>query len=283
MKKIKTLTVISYLKDIDEDIQYISSVTHFNQQQQETEVLNYTNDGELESKTITVYNEKNQKVKELYYFDSGELSEEHFFTWSTEGKLEKQQINYPDESVSVKKYLRSGNILEITTTDEFDETEEKELIEINEQGDTLSKTVYDEDDEIKDQIINEFNDNNRLIKQTEYGANNMFILARHYQYYDNNLLHKIILANDKNQITDTITYTYDNLDRIIHQEVSHRYSIVYEYNDAENSIIESHILANGVLDSKRITYFDADKRVIEEETLDVVKKYSYVFYSDDEL
>lgn len=283
--KIKTIKIVT-LSNQNPDYRQLSSVINYDENGNETQVIQNNETGELESKTETKYNENNKKAEQINYLSETEIAEHYIFERNENGTIQKEIIKYADGSHSEKKYLRNKESRELTieTVDDQNDLEEKITMKFNQNDDIIWSRHYDEENTLTDKIEYYYDDKKRLIEQKEYDANEQLIKKRKIIYHPDfeEKITKQISLTPEDTLIDFIQNEYDKKGRLTEQSFNNKYFIKNKYDDEQNTRTEEKYYSNGMLDGKTIFYFDKNG-LLQKEIYDLYTlKYDYEFYDNEE-
>lgn len=280
MKKVKTITGYTTLNGTNPDeTRYKSSYTEYDKAGNETLLVTYFDNGEIENKTVQKFDANGHRIEEINYISEDEISDKKTFTRNEKGKLTEQTIAYADGSESIKKYTHEDDdkLVSIITKDDEGNLEEKEIVKLNEAGNIIERRVFDDEDQLVEKQVNEYNEHQHVIKRTETNEQGN-IIERTFTYNEKqNMIKRISTTGDK-KLIDLIKLTYDDKDRVTEQEIANTYIMKYEYNDEENSVKEERYLPNGMMDYQSVAFYDEDDLLIEDQKPLSITKYEYEFF-----
>ena len=84
--------------------------------------------------------------------------------------------------------------------------------------------------------------------------------------------------NRKGVLSDFIKIDYDENGQIIKQNISGKYSFIFEYDQEGRTVLEERYLANNQLEYQSLYEYDDEGRMTKEVKLEFTKEYKYEFY-----
>jgi len=276
MKNIKTTKAYSYQRDFPEE-KYLSAYHEFDELGNETFYTTYTPEG-LETKVRTIFNDKGQKLEEIIYLDEENIAEQSHFTYNEAGQISGIKIAYADGSETTKSYQRNTDEIIITSIDDEDSIENIETLKLRNEQLILEKLIVDGDGAFVEKFVNIFDENDRMIQHTEYSDFEHVSIVRKMEFDAAGNVLKQVSRNADGKLHDIIKYKYNENNKIIEQNIRDVYIIKYTYNIEEKTILEENFSGNGMLESYRITRFDAENRLKQEEKPYSFTDYEYTFF-----
>jgi hypothetical protein len=164
--------------------------------------------------------------------------------------------------------------------DEDNILEEKEIIKLNSGGEIIEKNVFDENEELIERIENTFIDN-LLSIQKEMGKKEELISEKHFEYDEKGNMTKRITYNADNEIINSVSLTYDDSNRITEQNINNSYFVIFTYDDENRVHTEERIYPNGVLQYRKVSKYDENNLIIEENGTEGKKKFEYEFFEEN--
>ena len=279
MTKIKSVTTTTYQKIDDQLVDpYKSSYIEYDEQGNVVCAAQYHPDGEIESKTTSKYNEKGQLVEQSEYFSEEEVSEKAEYLRDETGQLQQINKSYADGSESIITYEKSDKQLEITSRDEDDELDEREVLQFDDEEHLIVKELYDWDNKLKDKYENTYDENGRLVEQKESTDHGNFFLQSKLTYDNEGRVLSQLSYNRKGELTHKIMFKYDEKGRVVEQQASNAYIVTSTYDDENHTQTETRKHANGIVESEKFSQYGEHGNILKEEEGLSVSKYGYEFY-----
>lgn len=281
MEKIKRVT--AYSKAIENsDEEFVSELSEFDEQGNEILNISYMAPEQIEHKVETEYDENGHKIAEKNYTEEDEISEAFRFERDNSGLVLTETIVYMDGSESIKEFKRDSqaHTVEITTHDEDGELEERVSIKLDSNDNVLKLQMFDEDNQLAKEEINTIEDN-KLVRKQVYESGQL-MADYSYTYNDKDLLTSQTNRSPKGELIERIVLEYDDLGRMIKQQIGNRYAVVNEYDDENRIQVEKRILGNGMIDMQQTTHKDETGKITLVESLQTQTRYVYEFYANQE-
>lgn len=276
-KKVKKIS--TYIVNQDKDLKNNEII--FDLSGNEIENIFFFSNGTIESRTTSHFNEKNNKTEQISYSEENEFAEKSTFFWNENNKLEKEVIEFADDSKSIRIFERNSkdNSLTMNLIDEDDELEEREIIHFNSSGEITEKKIFDENEELVEKVENVYVDN-FLRNQKEFGKDDELISEKNFTYDEKGNMIKRITLNEKNQVINSVILSYDDLNRVVEQNINNSYYIIFTFDDENRTHTEERVYPNGVLQYRKVSKYDENNLITEEDGTEGKKKYVYEFYDE---
>ncbi len=206
------------------------------------------------------YDQKRRKVKEKRFNGVEEVSIDYVYDNNDQLKLitKYDSTGFP---IQKRSFVYTGNICNITITDEYKEKIGEIVNEYDTKGNIIKTTEYDESGKIIEQYFYTF-DNQLLKEKTKYAVGN-FIYKEEYKYDNNNNLIEVIKEQPKGKTFVNNKYQYDSKGNLIEEEW-------YDNNPNENSKKTYFYNEKGILERVEVYYSLYRYRI--------QYRYDYTFY-----
>ncbi|HBF87544.1 MAG TPA: hypothetical protein DDX39_02790 [Bacteroidales bacterium] len=237
----------------------------------------FDNHGDFENLIVSTYDINNRVIEQQNYLSEDELGEKSIFERDDEGKITKETIVYPDDSQTIKTYLRNGFAVEIKLQDDEGEFEGMEIYTLNESNNILEKAIFNDENKQIEKIKNEFDTNGLLIKSFEFEGDNL-AFELNYEYDANSNISKITKYNNKKVIIESVSREYDEQNRLVLQKYGRQFVVKTSYNDELRTKTEERTDAQGNIQYKMETHYDENGNILEEKTPLSTTIYEYEFF-----
>jgi len=267
---------ISPVHDSEDEI--LHSYEEFDSKGNQLLSITYDANGDMDEKVIQKYNEAGMLVEQSIYDFSNEPVEKHSFAYSGNIML-TEEIYYADGSVSVRHFNRQtpGLLLEQMIAEDGVHEEKVERY-WNESGQVIKQLFYDEDQKLT--RTEEFEYAGKLrskLKETDHTEK--MVVIHEFTYSPANLLLSQVSKNEAGKVLSYIQFEYDEKARVLKQKgSSSRSSIVYEYDDENNTITELHFSPMGTIDHRLVTHMDENGNISLQTTLLNQRRFEYTYF-----
>ncbi|MCQ2974975.1 MAG: hypothetical protein MJ211_09200 [Bacteroidales bacterium] len=275
MKKIKSISEIVTSKDTGE--KYKRAYTEYDENGNEIVSIDYDFSEAINAKNLTKYDDNNRKIQMQIYTEEDVINETHFYFYNEDGKILKEEIDYSEESKSIKNYNYDANNLTIVTVDENNEIEEKEIIIRNEDNNIIEHKVFDYEGNQTIHEILEYSDK-KLTLQKNFDEKDNLTNQRYYKYNDKGQIIFVGVANSRRELLDSSTYEYDEKGREIVRTIGTRGKISTEYNDDEHTVTSITQTGSGQIISQTITTLNEENQTLKEEDFANITDYIYEYF-----
>jgi len=280
MKQIKIVKTFFLDVDNQDDDAFLSSYSEFGPKGELLVSIDYMGEDEIESKSVFEYTPEGRIAKEIRYMDEDEIAETHIFERDENGRIQQISIGYADQSSSFKKYSFSADELEIeiVTTDDEGELEEREFKKVDKKGNILEHVLWGAEGELKEKYENEFNEADLLVRRLEYDPKGELKVEYKYTYAEDGLLMRRTGFSKKGSIINDLLYQYDEKGRQLEVFMKNSFLTKYIYDDENHTKVEETYNQSGMLDSRIVSTFDEEGHVLTEEKVHHTLRYEYEFY-----
>lgn len=253
---------------------YLSKQEIFNETGQLIEESSFYPDGSIENKNVFVY-ENELLIEQKNFIENNELTEHKKIFRDENGKIQREEILYLDDSKTIKEYKRQENFLEILVSDSEEGEEALEKYVLDNQNRILLKEVFESDGELTEKIENIF-DEDKLVQVNHTTSERGKTIEK--LYYEGENLKEKSLFTEKGDLIQSVKFYYDQLNRLAEYVYSNGYRLVNEYVDEENLRIEKHFQPNGIIDYQKEFYYDNEKRIIKEVDFHTTTTVLYTYF-----
>lgn len=222
------------------------------------------------------------------------------FTVDANGNvLDETEFNR-DASVANKRiyrYFENGGVEDYIEYDPFDELIERHSYFENDAGE-IDKIIFeysdghkvqkefhftalgladkavvtDEHDAVTGYELYIFNENGEVVEQIEMDSNSVEVV-RHVKHYDERGLDVQDKRFNDRRLAETISYTYDENDRVIRKSTfneGHKFEVIDEYEyDERGNMVHNVTFQNGVLIFENKCAYDQNNELIGEEFFEI--------------
>ncbi len=244
------------------------------------EHIEYETKGVMLNKIVSKYDGGNRVTEERIFADGEIMSEHKKHIRKEDGKLERIEIDYQDGSTSIqyKKKDEENNTEEWIEEDEDGELESREVVEYDEKGKILQREVFDYRGKLKEVFVFEYDDNGDLETRKQLDNKKKLVLTTEYEYDDNKNMVYRANRNRKGLLSDFVKIDYDTAGQVVKQNISGKYSFVFEYDQEGRTVLEERYLPGNQLEYQSLYEYDEEGRMTKEVNLEFTKTYNYEFF-----
>lgn len=277
MRKPKKLEVI--ITSIDGS-SYTSELHRYDKNGNTIETIEFEGDGSVQHKLVSKYDEENRPLEETVYTDGDILSEHKKHIRKNDGSLDKIEIDYEDGSTSVQymKKDEDNHIEEWIEEDEDGELETREVVKYDDKGKILTREVFDYRNKLKEAFEFEYDEHDNLVERRQLDNKRKLMIVTEYEYDDDKNLVFRANRNRKGALSDFIKIEYDDKGQVVKQNISGKYSFVFEYDAQGHTVLEERYLAGQQLEYQSRFEYDEDGRMTKEVNLEFTKSFIYEFF-----
>jgi len=279
MAQVRSMRVTTFPKDTGEE-SFVSLIVNYDRQGNEIARYEYKGPGEFESKMEYRFNEQNRIIEETAYQDEFEILERKVFTRDESGQVLKIDIEYSDGSEAVQTVERDDeeNTENWIERDEDDELESREFLKFDQEGRVILRESYDYRDKLTEVFEYDYGENGKLARQRHLDERRKLILETEFRFNESGLPTLRASRNRKGVLSDFLKIEYNESGQPLKQSFSGRFTYTYEYDQNGNNIEEKHYIGDSILEDVITSEYDANNRLILEETMKFSKKYEYESY-----
>ena len=277
MRKPKKLEIIT---TDSEGNSSTSEINRYDEGGNVIEIIEFEEDGSIQNRTVSKYDDENRLLEEKIFHDGEAFSEHKKHIRKEDGTLEKIEIDYQYGSTSIQ-YLKKDsdkNTEEWIEEDEDGELESRELVQYDKDGKILSREVFDYRNKLKEAFEFSYDENGDLETRKQLDHKRKLVLVTEYQYDANKNQTYRANRNRKGVLSDFLKTTYDEKGQVLKQNISGKYSFVFEYDSEGRTVLEERYLADDQLEYQSRFEYDEDGRMTKEVNLEFTKTYSYEFF-----
>ena len=277
MRNPKKLEIVTNTPDGNS---YTSEINHYDENGNVVENIEFEEDGSIHSKIITKYDNEGRQLEEIIWLDGEPASEHKKYFRKPDGSLDRIEISYEDGSTAIQymKKDEANHIEEWIEEDEDGELETRELVKYDEKGNILSREVYDYRNKLKEAFEFEYSDNGSLVERRQLDNKRKLVIVTEYEYDDDKNLVFRANRNRKGVLSDFVKIEYDQKGQVVKQNISGKYSFVFEYDAEGRTVLEERYLAGQQLEYQSRFKYDEDGRMTKEVNLEFTKSFNYEFF-----
>ncbi|MDD5507144.1 MAG: hypothetical protein PHD25_02300 [Bacteroidales bacterium] len=269
---IKSVTLVMHNYGIDgfqADELYIETYSHaktiFDEKGNVLEEINFTKDGDAESRYVHRYDGQGRVLETLYY-SSDELTDRRTYERMADGTVVRELKHYLDGSFDAISYYYDdhGQLTEKVTSDEEGYVESKTVFEYLESR-RLSEKEMDGEGAVISEKKYTYDDKGNLTEFEEWNSDNDSRL-RTVEEYDDQGLHVLTSRYINGKLRERIGYTPDEQGRVAQMtEENERGASTYwfEYDQAGNVLVQEETDLQGEVISRMERTFDEGGKLLE--------------------
>lgn len=276
MKKIKSITThTAFIREdgIPEN-EYKSSYQEFDINQNIIKDVIYTINGEIESASGYKFNESNILIVEIHYLNEADVAERLVYKYDNNRDLCETETTYSDGSKSFKKVNRNKQILSVSTLDEDNKLEGKEIKKFDKEGNVFEEVIYDENKNIIQKFLHDHDNENQLISTIEFSENERFVIKKIFKY--NNKGHIIMESHhsERGKLIKTIISEYNEEGELTLQQYGNNYLIKISYDDKKRRIKDETInLSKNLIEALKLYKYDENDFLTEQISYEMGQQY----------
>lgn len=276
-----------------EEVKTLAYVTSFNEDEMVTKEVRYDSNGKIEEIHDYVYDQHKKVIEHHWSMPQDGVEESERMERDENGRLlrevklygeeEGESINYfYDEKDNVKTAEYKDEEGELTLKEEFEYTENKTLL-------FRKTTDFVEGKSKSFKFI--YNDNKKLAEMHEFDTDGNLVTITKYVQDDKDNDVSIVQYNNKNEITQRVSSTYDESGKKLKRIARGFFTRIsdYEYDDHGNLLNETTTDENGVIINRNSFEFDENHKIVFETYYEIdlthsgrdtnnANRYEYVFY-----
>ena len=244
---------------------YPHARTIFDEKGNVLEEINFTREGDVESRYVHRYDGQGRVLETLYY-SSEELTDRRTYERMADGKISRELKHYLDGSFDTITYLynEEGHLSEKVTSDEEDYVESKTVFEYLDSR-LLSEKEMDGEGTVISEKKYTYDDKGNLTEFEEWNSDNDSRI-RTVEEYDEKGSHLRTSRYINGKLRERAGYTQDEQGRVAQMsEENERGASTYkfEYDQAGNVLVQEETDRQGEVISKMERTFGEGGRILE--------------------
>lgn len=269
---IKSVTLMMHNYGIDgfqADELHIETYPHiktvFDEKGNVLEEINFTRDGDNESRYVHRYDDQGRVLETLYY-SSEDLTDRRTYERMADGKISRELKHYLDGSFDTITYHYDGQgqLIEKITSDEEDYVESRTVYEYSDSHLLAEKEMDGEGTVISEKKYT-YDDHGNLTEFEEWNRESDSHI-RTVEEYDDKGLRILASRYSDGKLKERIGYSQDEKGRVTRMtEENERGASTYqfEYDEAGNLLVQEETDWQGEVISKMERTFDSGGRILE--------------------
>ena len=244
-----------------------SSYSEYDEKGQLIKENTYFSDGKIEHQSEYKYNDNGKMVEEFLINEENEIDERKAYEYNEKGVLVKELLIYLDDSFDTIEYLYNddGKIIEKNTFDsEMNPEESKKMTYENKL--LSSENTYDAEGKMLKEIKLQYDEKGNLTQRTSLDTIEEKFLKTIYLYNEKNIVTDVLTYNSDDQLIGRSEQEANDNEQIVKiiEEDQHNYNHIEMIYDAQNNIVEqTETNKAGELNSKLYRKFDEENNLIE--------------------
>lgn len=277
MQKAKKLEVVTSYPD---GRSFTSETNLYDEKGNIVENIEYDEDGSIQNKIVAKFDNENRQLEEMIWNDGEIVSEHKKIIRKEDGSIDRTEIHYQDGSTAIQFTRKDSdhNTEEFIEEDEDGELESREFIKYDGSGNIILREVYDYQNKLVEAFEYTYGENGDLETRRQLDKRRKLVLINEYEYDENKNLIYRATSNRKGVLSDFLKMDYDENGNVIKQNISGKYSFVFEYDHEGRTVLEERYLADDQLEYQSRFEYDQDGRMTKEVNLEFTKEYKYEYF-----
>ena len=259
MKEIKVFTA-NINREGEVRHEFLSFYQKLTDEDKLIEEITFSDEDEIESKTLYEYDAQGRVIKEMNYFDEEEFSDGRELVYNDKDQLETIRIKYADGSETLQKYERQPNFSRINYYNEDNELEYSEERKSNEKNNLLEFVKYGYNQDLDYKVTFTYDDHDRLFETRENNVTEDFRSITRLEYDDKGNPNKEVAYTERGNVISSRFSTYNEKNELV-EEVVNDFTISYSINDEGYRVERKMTNKSGQLEELNSYIYDEDGRL----------------------